>query len=162
MQLQVFQNFLLDPTGFVKQKRLFTRFQGCFSQIWILILLILLMLIVLILKLKNVLGKFGWNYKIVDFICKFPFRVFKRCSFQVWAFVAHFVYKESFGQRWVKITEWSIRLENFHFGARFTNYAVFYFVYFEYKKDFWHILVKSIVYVGFLFRLAGLIKSNSI
>ena len=37
---------------------------------------------------------------------------------------AHFVYKGSFGQMKVKITERSIRLENFHFGARFTNYDV--------------------------------------
>ena len=37
---------------------------------------------------------------------------------------AHFVYKDSFGQIWVKITERSIRLESFHFGARFTNYGV--------------------------------------
>ena len=34
---------------------------------------------------------------------------------------AHFVYKWRFGQIWVKITEWSIRFENFHFGAYFTN-----------------------------------------
>ena len=33
---------------------------------------------------------------------------------------------------------------------------VFHFVHFEYKKDFWHILVKFIVYM-----IAGLIKSNS-
>ena len=37
---------------------------------------------------------------------------------------AHFVYKVSFGQIWVKTTGWSIRLENFHFDARFTNYGV--------------------------------------
>ena len=36
----------------------------------------------------------------------------------------HFVYKESIGQSWIKVTEWSIRLENFYFGARFTNYSV--------------------------------------
>ena len=36
----------------------------------------------------------------------------------------HFVYKGSFGQIWVNITEWSIRFENFLFGAHFTNYGV--------------------------------------
>ena len=37
---------------------------------------------------------------------------------------AHFVYKESCGQILVKITEWSVRLGNCYFGARFTNYGV--------------------------------------
>ena len=57
---------------------------------------------------------------------------------------AHFVYEGSFGQIWVRITEWSIsnRFENFHFAAHFTNC----FVHFEYKKVFWLILVKFIVY----------------
>ena len=41
---------------------------------------------------------------------KFPFWVFKRYSF------ANFEYKESFGQSWVKIAEWSIWVENFHIG----------------------------------------------
>ena len=36
----------------------------------------------------------------------------------------HFVYKGSFGQIWVKIMQGSIRLENFHFGVRLTNYGV--------------------------------------
>ena len=57
---------------------------------------------------------------------------------------AHFVYKGSLGQIWVKITEWSIRFENFHFGAHFTNYGVP-FGYFEYKKDIW------VLYIGFSF-----------
>ena len=37
---------------------------------------------------------------------------------------AHFLYKGSFGQIWVEITERYIRLENFHFRARFTGYGV--------------------------------------
>ena len=37
---------------------------------------------------------------------------------------AHFVYKESFGQIWVKIAERPIRLQKFNFGARFTTYDV--------------------------------------
>ena len=36
---------------------------------------------------------------------------------------AHFAYKGILGQIWVKITEWSIRFENFHFGAHVTNYG---------------------------------------
>ena len=42
-----------DQTGFKKQKHPFTRYQGCFSQIWILILLVFLILILLILKLRR-------------------------------------------------------------------------------------------------------------
>ena len=37
---------------------------------------------------------------------------------------AHYVYKGSFGQICVKITEWSITFENFHFVAHLTNYGV--------------------------------------
>ena len=37
---------------------------------------------------------------------------------------AHFVYKGRLRKIWVKIAERSIRLENFHFGARFTSYGV--------------------------------------
>ena len=37
---------------------------------------------------------------------------------------AIFVYKGSFGQIRLKIAERSIRLENFHFVARFTSYGV--------------------------------------
>ena len=37
---------------------------------------------------------------------------------------AHFVYKESFGQIWVKTAERSIKLENIHFGDRFTSYGI--------------------------------------
>ena len=62
---------------------------------------------------------------MVDFTCKVSSRIFKRCSFQVWTlFFAHFVYEENFGEISAKITEWSIRLESFHFGAGFTNYGV--------------------------------------
>ena len=48
---------------------------------------------------------------------KFPFRIFKRCSFQIWAFfLVHFEYKESIWQIWVKIIKWSIWYENSKFG----------------------------------------------
>ena len=36
----------------------------------------------------------------------------------------YFVYNLSFGQVWVKTAECSIRIENFDFGTRFTNYGV--------------------------------------
>ena len=58
---------------------------------------------------------------------------------------ALFAYNGSFGQIWIKVAERSIRLENFHFGARFTSYGVP-FCPFGYKKDFWHNLIKFIVY----------------
>ena len=37
---------------------------------------------------------------------------------------ANFVCKESFARIWAKIADRSIRLENYHFGARFTSYGV--------------------------------------
>ena len=65
---------------------------------------------------------------MVDFTCKFPFRVFK-FQISISGIFAHFVCKGGFGQIRVKITERSIRFENFYFGSRFTNYGV----YFKYK-----------------------------
>ena len=41
---------------------------------------------------------------------------------------AYFVYKGSFGEICVKTTEWSIRLENFHFDVRFPNYGVVFYL----------------------------------
>ena len=38
-------------------------------------------------------------------------------------FFPHFVYNWSFGKIWVTIKEWFIRIENFDFGTRFTNYG---------------------------------------
>ena len=37
---------------------------------------------------------------------------------------ARFVYEGSFRQTWVKITEWSVIVENFHFDIHITNYDV--------------------------------------
>ena len=59
---------------------------------------------------------------------------------------AHFVCKGSFGKIWVKITEWSIVLENFHL-VFILNIS---FVHFEHEKNFWQIFVKFIVYNVFL------------
>ena len=70
---------------------------------------------------------------MVDFTCKFFFRVFKRCLFQVWAF---------------KIL---ISVLN-------PQIMVFHFVHFEHKKVSWYILV-NLLYIGFFFCLAGLIKA---
>ena len=44
-----FEKPSFDQTGFKKQKLPFKGFQGCFSEIWILILLILLILILFIM-----------------------------------------------------------------------------------------------------------------
>ena len=63
------------------------------------------------------------------------------------------VYEGSFGQIWVKITEWSIVLLtdlNISILVLISQILVFHFVHFEYKKVFWHILVKFIAYRGFL------------
>ena len=66
----------------------------------------------------------------------------------------HFVRKGSFRQIWVKNTEQPIRFGNFHFGA--LQFVVFHFVHFEYKKDFWHSLIKFTVYrVSILSGLSG-------
>ena len=61
---------------------------------------------------------------MVNFTFKFPFRIFKVLVSGMGFIFAHFVYKGSFGQIWVKITEWSIRSDTFHFAAHFTNYGV--------------------------------------
>ena len=113
-------------------------------------------LILLILKLKNVLGKFGQNYKMADFTCKFPFRIFKRCLFQVRAlFMLILCIKKVFGK-------FGKKLQNDQLDLKISvlllvSQIMFYFVYFEYKKDFSHILVKS--YTGCLFYLTGLINA---
>ena len=54
---------------------------------------------------------------------------------------AHFVYKESFGQICVKITEVKVSIL-----VLVSQIMVFHFVQFERKKGFWHILVKFIIY----------------
>ena len=104
-----------------------------FSQIWILILLILPILILLILKLKKVLVNLGkitkWSISLANF--HFLYLKGARFSMEIVSMVsgigfifARFVFKGTFGQIWVKITELSPRFENFHFGAHFTNYSV--------------------------------------
>ena len=37
---------------------------------------------------------------------------------------AQFLYKGSFGQIWIKITDWSIKVGDCHFGTFFTNYGI--------------------------------------
>ena len=60
---------------------------------------------------------------------KFP--LCKGCS------LAHFEYEESFGQSWVKFTEWSIWLENFHcIYKMFVSNLGLVLVPFEYKESF--------------------------
>ena len=57
-----------------------------------------------------------------DYFANFNFAYFKieESLGLVWLNFGSF---ESFGKIWVKIAERSIRLENFHFGARFTSYG---------------------------------------
>ena len=61
--------------------------------------------------------------------------------------IAHFLYKESFRQIWVKITEWSIRFKKFHFGAHFTNYGVPFCLSWIQKRLF--------LYFGKIYRIQG-------
>ena len=66
-----------------------------------------------------------YNYKMIDFSLQVSISgVYKVLVSSMGFIFAHFVYKESFKQIWVKITEWSIRFENFRFDAHFTNYGV--------------------------------------
>ena len=63
--------------------------------------------------------------QIRRFHLQFSFRVFKGCSIQVSALILLILcIKKVKFKIWIKITEWSIRLKNFNFGARFTNYGV--------------------------------------
>ena len=66
------------------------------------------------LKLQN-----GWFYSQISISC-----IYKVLVSSMGFISAYFMYRGSFGQIWVKITEWSIRFENFHFGAHFTNHSV--------------------------------------
>ena len=52
---------------------------------------------------------------MINFTCKFPFRVFVPSMGFIFAY---FTYKRRFRQIWVKTTE------NFHVGGRFTNCGV--------------------------------------
>ena len=131
------KTFFLTKLGFKKQKHLFTRFQGCFCEKWISILLILLISILLIFKFKIT--------KLLISLANFHFEYLEGTCFKYGLYFVHFVLNKVFGQIWVKVTEWCIRLENVPFGARFTYYGAPFF-HFEYKNNFCHILVKSILY----------------
>ena len=65
---------------------------------------------------------------------KFPFWVFQRCS------PAHFEYKESFGKSWVKITEWSVWLKNFHFGYLKGAHLYYGFSFYLFSAWYLHVL----------------------
>ena len=88
-----------------------------------------------------------YNYKMIDFCLQVSISgVYKVLVSSMGFIFAHFVYKGSFKQIWVKITEWSIRFENFRFDA-ISQIMVFHFVhFFEYKKVIWYILAKFTVY----------------
>ena len=89
--------------------------------------------------------------KLLISLANFHFEYLKGTRFKYGLYFVHFVLNKVFGQIWVKVTEWCIRLENVPFGARFTHNGAPFF-HFEYKNDFCHILVKSILHrVSFLF-----------
>ena len=78
-----------------------------------------------------------------DFTCKFPFWVLKRCSFQVKTlFLLILCIKEILGKFGKKLQNDPLELKIAIF-VLVSKIMVFHFVY---KKDFWHILVKFIVY----------------
>ena len=79
------------------------------------------------------------------FTCRFPIRVFKRCSFQVWTlFLLILCIKK------VLTANLGKNCRKIHFKISIlvlvSQVMVFHFVHFGYKKDFWHILIKFIVY----------------
>ena len=76
------------------------------------------------------LGKITkWSFSRANFHfgylkgARFSMEIISMVSGMGFIFV-HFLFKESFGQIWVKITELSLRFENFHFDAYITNYGV--------------------------------------
>ena len=58
---------------------------------------------------------------------------------------AHFKYKGSFGQIWVKLQINPLDLKT-SILVLLSQIMMFHFAHSEYKKDFWHILAKFIVY----------------
>ena len=83
---------------------------------------------------------------MIDLTCKFPFWIFRRCSFQVWAlFLLFLCIKKVFGK-----FGWKLQNDPLDFKISIlvlvSQIMVFHFVHFEYKKHFWHILVKFIVH----------------
>ena len=62
-------------------------------------------------------AKLAKKHRMIFLTWKFPFRVLKMVLISSLRFLfAHFEYKLSFGQIWVKITKWSIWYENLKFG----------------------------------------------
>ena len=88
---------------------------------------------------------------MINFTCKFPFRVFVPSMGFIFAY---FRYKRRFRQIWVKTTE------NFHVGGRFTNYGVPYCSFWIWKSTF-GIFWWNSLYIRFLFCLIYLTKNNS-
>ena len=78
-------------------------------------------------------------------LANFHFEFLEGTRFNYGLYFVHFVLNKVFGQVWVKVAKWCIRLENVPFGACFTHYGAPFF-HFEYKNDFCHIWVKSVLY----------------
>ena len=85
---------------------------------------------------------------MIDLIPTFLFRVFMKCSFQVWSFLLLILcMKEVLGKFGQKSRN-DLLVMDFKISilVLISQIIAFHFVHFEYKKVFWHILVKFIVY----------------
>ena len=77
------------------------------------------------------------------------FQVFKRCLFQLWAlFLLILCIKEVLGKYWIKLTEWTIRLQNFHNVLVSQIVSRFTFCSFWIQKDFLAYFGKIYVYIS--------------
>ena len=85
---------------------------------------------------------------MVDLSRKFSFQVFIRCLFQVWAlFLLILCMKEVLGKFGYKSRNDLLVIDlKISFLVHISQIIVFHFVHFEYKKAFWHILVKFVIY----------------
>ena len=137
----------MEQTGFKNQKHIsFARFQGCFSQTWILVFLILLTLILLILKLKKVLVNLGKITKWSISLANFYFGYLKGACFKYGLyFFLILCIIEVLGKFGQEVKNDSLE-QKISILVLVSQIMVFHFVYFEHKKDFWHILVKFVVH----------------
>ena len=74
---------------------------------------------------------------------------------------AHFVNKGNFGQIWIKILDWSIRVENCHFGTCLTNYGVpFLYIYKKLYKKLKRSIKKRQQFYGEEFKVRPFLKNK--
>ena len=120
-----------------------------------LIFLIFLILILLILKLKKVFVDLDKITKWSISLASFHFGYLKGACFNYGLFYHSFCVQRKFWANLCKNHGMALDLK-ISILVLVSQIMVFHFVHFEYKKDFWHILDKLIVYM-----IAGLTKSNS-